>query len=110
MIFNKNKLEKKMMKDITKYLVFTLALLASNTAWAAEGAASTLGPIGAGLAVGMTVLGAAIGIGRVGDAALSAISRNPSADGKMFLPYILGFAMIEGVAIFGLVIALGLNK
>ena len=100
-----------MMKDITKYLVFTLALLMANTAWAADGAATSyLGPIGAGLAVGMTVLGAAIGIGRVGDAALSAISRNPSADGKMFLPYILGFALIEGVAIFGLVIALGLNK
>src|SRR5690606_14253344 len=101
-------MEKKM-KKIANYLVVLAALLFSNAAWAADGAVASLAPLGAGIGVGLAVIGAGFGIGKVGNAALEAISRNPSAAGKLFLPYILGFVLIEGVAIFGLVIALGLK-
>ena len=61
-----------------------------------------LGAIGAGIAV----LGAGIGIGRIGGSAMDAIARQPEATSKITTTMIIAAALIEGVALFGVVVGL----
>jgi F-type H+-transporting ATPase subunit c len=63
--------------------------------------------IGAGLAIGLAALGGGIGQGRAAGSALEGIARNPSASGKVFVPFILGMALIESLVLFALLIAGG---
>ena len=62
----------------------------------------TLAAIGAGLAV----IGAGLGIGRVGGQAMDAIARQPEAGGKIQTAMIIAAALIEGVALFAVVVAM----
>jgi len=61
--------------------------------------------IGAGLAIGLAVLGGALGQGRAAAAALEGISRNPGASARIQTPMILGLALIESLVLFALLIA-----
>lgn len=61
--------------------------------------------IGGGLAV-MTCLGAGIGIGTVFGKANESIARQPELYGKVMATTILGAALAESTAIYGLVISL----
>jgi F-type H+-transporting ATPase subunit c len=64
--------------------------------------------VGTGLAVigaGLAVLGAGLGIGRIGGSALEGIARQPEASGKIFTPMIVAAALIEGAALFAVVVA-----
>ncbi len=61
--------------------------------------------IGAGLAV-VGVLGAGIGIGTIFAAFISAVARNPAARADVFPMTMLGFALVEAIALYALVIAL----
>ena len=62
----------------------------------------SIAAIGAGLAV----LGAGLGIGRIGGSAVEGIARNPEASGKITTAMLIAAALIEGVALFGVVIGL----
>jgi len=62
----------------------------------------TLAAVGAGLAV----IGAGIGIGRIGGDAMSALARQPEASGKIQANMIIAAALVEGVAFFGIIVAL----
>ena len=62
--------------------------------------------LGAGMAAGIAALGAGVGIGLVGGKAAEAIGRQPEAEGKIRGTMILAAALIEGVALFGEVIAI----
>jgi len=62
--------------------------------------------LGAGLGIGLTVIGAALGIGRIGDGMTQGIARQPEAAAQIQTAAIILAALIEGVALFGLVIAL----
>jgi F-type H+-transporting ATPase subunit c len=62
--------------------------------------------IGAGLAAGLAVLGAGLGIGRIGGQAMDAIARQPEASGKIQGAMIVAAALIEGAALFGVVVGL----
>ena len=53
----------------------------------------TLAAIGAGLAV----IGAGLGIGRIGGSAMEAIARQPEAATKIQLAMIISAALIEGL-------------
>jgi len=72
----------------------------------AESAKNYMSLLGAGLGVGLTVIGAGLGIGRIGEAAASGIARQPEAAGNIQTASIILAALIEGAALFGLVIAL----
>ena len=63
-----------------------------------------LGLIGAGIAV-FTGLGAGIGIGIATGKAAEAVSRQPEASGKIQTILLLGAALAEATAIYGLVVA-----
>ncbi len=62
----------------------------------------TLAAVGAGLAA----IGAGLGIGRIGGSAMDAIARQPEATNKIQTAMIISAALIEGVALFAVVIAL----
>lgn len=58
--------------------------------------------IGAGLAV----IGAGFGIGQIGKGATESIARQPEAASKIQTAMIIAAALIEGAALFAIVVAL----
>jgi len=60
----------------------------------------------AGIGAGIAALGAGIGIGRIGGQAMDAIARQPEAASKVQTAMIISAALIEGVALFAVVVAL----
>ncbi len=62
----------------------------------------TLAAVGAGLAV----IGAGLGIGRIGGSAMDAIARQPEASSKIQMAMIISAALVEGAALFAIVVAL----
>jgi len=60
--------------------------------------------IGAGLAT-IAISGAGIGIGTVFSALILGYSRNPNLEQSLFSYAILGFALTEAIALFGLMMA-----
>ena len=62
--------------------------------------------MGAGIGAGIVAVGAGIGIGRIGAAANDGIARQPEAAADIRGGSIILAALIEGVALFGLVVTL----
>lgn len=62
----------------------------------------TMAAVGAGLAV----IGAGLGIGRIGGSAMEAIARQPEAASNIQTAMIIAAALIEGAALFAIVVAL----
>ena len=60
--------------------------------------------VGAGRAVG-GLGGVGIGIGMVFGAFLIGMSRNPSLEAKLFRYTVMGFALTEAIALYGLMMA-----
>jgi F-type H+-transporting ATPase subunit c len=63
-----------------------------------------LGYIGVGIGAGLAILGAGLGIGRIGGSAVEGMSRQPDAAGSIQTGMIIAAALIEGAALFALVI------
>jgi len=91
--------------------ISTIALVPSSAFAQAVGAAANsfdmqaAATIGASLAIGLAVLGGALGQGRAAAAALEGISRNPGAASRIQTPMILGLALIESLVLFAFVLA-----
>ena len=60
----------------------------------------------AGIGAGLAAIGAGLGIGKIGGSAMDAIARQPEAASKIQTAMIIAAALIEGVALFGLVICI----
>jgi F-type H+-transporting ATPase subunit c len=71
-----------------------------------QAASVAVGYIGAGLGAGLAAIGAGIGIGNIGKDAMSAIARQPEATGNIRTTMILAAALVEGVALFAVVVCL----
>lgn len=61
-----------------------------------------MGAIGAGIAV----IGAGLGIGLIGSRAMDAIARQPEAASKIQTAMIIAAALVEGAALFAVVVGL----
>lgn len=72
---------------------------------AAVGNNTGLALIGAGLGAGLAVIGAGLGIGRIGGQAVEGMARQPEAAARIQTAALILAALIEGVALFGAVIA-----
>ena len=77
-------------------------LLSSILLQAAAGAG--LGKLGAALGAAIAVIGAALGIGKIGSSAMEAIARQPEAAGDIRMSMIIIAALMEGVALFAIVV------
>ena len=71
----------------------------------AAASAAFMAKLGAGLGAGLAVLGAGVGIGRIGGNAMEAIARQPESVKDIQSNMIVSAALIEGVAFFALVVA-----
>jgi F-type H+-transporting ATPase subunit c len=63
-----------------------------------------LGKLSAGIGAGMAALAAAIGIGKIGAAAMEAIARQPEASADIRSNLIVVSAFIEGVAFLAVIV------
>jgi F-type H+-transporting ATPase subunit c len=99
-----------MKKKLLAFASMLPTLFVASTAFAQEGASSNQFDanmalaIGAGLGIGIAAFGGSLGQGRAAAAALEGIARNPNASGKIFVPMILGLALIESLVIYALII------
>ncbi len=80
------------------------ATFGASTGEIAEG--SGLYALAAALSIALAAAGGALGLGRIGAAAMEGLARNPQAQHKMLIPMIIGLAFIESVMIFALVIGI----
>ena len=61
---------------------------------------------GATLGAALAVIGAAFGIGKIGSSAMEAIARQPESAGDIRSNMIVIGALVEGVALFGVIVCL----
>jgi len=102
-----------MFKKKLALLAASLITLATSSAFAQDAAgaaankfsAHSMAALAAGIAIGLAVLGGALGQGRAAAAALEGISRNPGAAARIQTPMILGLALIESLVLFAFAIA-----
>ncbi len=62
--------------------------------------------LGAGLGAGLVVVGAALGIARIGGAAIESTARQPEKSGDIRTTMIIAAALIEGFTFFALVVTI----
>lgn len=69
-----------------------------------------LAQLGAAIGAGVTVIGAGLGIGRIGGAMTESMARQPEIAASIQTAAIILAALIEGAALFALVIAFLLSR
>ena len=65
-----------------------------------------LSGLGASIGAAIAAIGAGIGIGKIGEAAMEAIARQPEAAGDIRSNMIVIAALIEGVALFAVIVCI----
>ncbi len=69
-------------------------------------AGASIAKLGGAIGAGLAAIGAGIGIGRIGASAMEAIARQPEASGNIRMNMIIIAALVEGVALFAVVVCL----
>ena len=69
-------------------------------------AAAAISGLGASIGAAIAAIGAGIGIGKIGAAAMEAIARQPEAAGDIRSNMIVIAALIEGVALFAVIVCI----
>lgn len=67
---------------------------------------ASFGYLGAGIGAGLAAIGAGIGIGRATASTVEAMARQPEVKDDLRASLILGAALIEGVALVGLLVSM----
>jgi len=67
---------------------------------------NSLAHLGAGLGAGLAIIGGGAGIGRLAASAMEGIARQPQSTADIRTTMIIAAALIEGIALFALVITL----
>ena len=65
--------------------------------------------LSAGLGAGLATIGAGLGIGKIAAQAMDGIARQPEASADIRASMIIAAALIEGIALFALVICILLS-
>lgn len=94
------------LKKLLSVMFFAAVAFAPTFAMANEGAAKDpFASLAAALAISVAAFGGALSQARIGAAALEGIARNPAAQGKIFVPMIIGLALVESLVLYAFVIA-----
>ncbi len=106
----------KVVKTIGLLLLASVAVLASATPVFAQGgdAKTVAAPavsfggaaMGAGLGAGLVIIGAAMGFGKIGAAALESMARQPETAGRVQTAMIIIGALLEGATFFALIVCI----
>jgi F-type H+-transporting ATPase subunit c len=98
-----------MLRKALLMVVSVGVFFAAQAAFAQEGVASVAADpyasLSAAFAIGIAAFGGALGQAKTATAALEGIARNPAAQGKIFVPMIIGLALIESLVLYAFVIA-----
>jgi F-type H+-transporting ATPase subunit c len=90
-------------------LVLVVFLLTAAPAFAADtpGTGTFYGAaVGAGIGAGITLLGAGLGFGRIGSAALESMARQPEVAGRVQTAMLIIAALLEGATFFSLIVCI----
>ncbi len=90
----------------TLILILTFSPLALAAEEAVGQEAKKFIGLACGLAIGIAVFGGGLGQGIAIYKGLEGIARNPEAQPKIFIPMIVGLALIESLVIYALVISI----
>jgi F-type H+-transporting ATPase subunit c len=94
-----------MSKWYTLATVFMLSLIASPAFAQGEGLVAQVSyPSFAAIGAGIAILGAGLGIGKIGAAACEGIARQPEMAGNIQTAMIIAAALIEGATFFALIV------
>jgi F-type H+-transporting ATPase subunit c len=93
------------MKKLVQVLPVAIALLLVSTNASAQESEN----LGAGLAMGLAVVGGGLGQGLTARGMVESVSRNPQAAAKLNAPFYVGMAFIESLCLFALVVAFALR-
>ena len=89
----------------TVLMTFGASSVALAEEAAAHGGGDQFASLAAALAIGLAAFGGSLGQAKTAAAALEGIGRNPAAQGKIFVPMIIGLALIESLVLYAFVIA-----
>ena len=106
------------MNKLTRFLVvFGVMLLLASPAFAetapAPAAAAASGfsmNFGSAFGAGIVLLGAGLGIGKIGSSAVESMARQPEVADKVQTAMIIAAALIEGATFFALIVCMLFNK
>jgi F-type H+-transporting ATPase subunit c len=91
-------------------VVLVLLCLASPVLAEDKGAGTFYGAgIAAGLGVGLAIIGAGIGFGKIGSAALESMARQPETANQVQTAMLIIAALLEGATFFGLIVCILLS-
>ncbi|MEZ6101382.1 MAG: ATP synthase F0 subunit C [Pirellulaceae bacterium] len=72
----------------------------------AQGGSSPLIQLGGAFGAGLIIIGAGLGIGKIGMAAVESMARQPEVAGNIQTAMIIAAALIEGATFFGLIVCM----
>jgi F-type H+-transporting ATPase subunit c len=104
---------KRFAKVVLGFSAALCTMMIASAAFAQEAAGATAFndrdkwiAVAAGFGIALAAFGGALGQGRTASTALDGIARNPGAADKLFVPMILGLALIESLVIYSLIISI----
>lgn len=68
--------------------------------------AAGIAKLGISLGAGVAAIGAGLGIGKIGSSAMESIARQPESTGDIRTNMIIVAALVEGVALFAVIVCL----
>jgi F-type H+-transporting ATPase subunit c len=101
-------------KNLFRIAALTLVLMCIASPVFAQGetTTTTTAPagfsmnLGAAFGAGLIIIGAGLGIGRIGANAVESIARQPEVAGNIQTAMIIAAALIEGATFFGLIVCI----
>ncbi len=95
------------MVNVLRFCMVCLAFaMTASPAFAQDAAADGFSMnLGTAVGCGIVILGAGLGIGRIGGQAVEGMSRQPEAAGSIQTGMIISAALIEGVTLLALIVA-----
>jgi F-type H+-transporting ATPase subunit c len=100
------------MKAVQLLALVVMVLLVAATPLFAQAPSTSVisgGSVGAGLGAGLTIIGAGWGFGRIGQAALESMARQPEVAGRVQTGMIVIAALLEGATFFALIVCILAN-
>ena len=91
-------------------LVFVVMLIATPVMAQEGGSGSFSVYFGGAFGAGLVILGAGLGIGKIGASAVESMARQPEVAGNIQTAMIISAALIEGATFFGLIICMLFNN
>ncbi len=84
--------------------LFAVVFVCAAPAMAQEGGSNSLISFSGSFGAGLVVIGAALGIGKIGAASVEAMARQPEVAQKITVAMVIAAALIEGFTFYAIVV------